>query len=292
MLKHLASCSRSPDVVRLQFQDKKPDSPEVSNNVAFMETSALSARAPPTLQLLSTSTRKATSSMITGFCDQVSTATQKDLDECFARAVFATGTPLSIVDNPFWISFLKKLRPAYTLPSRYVLSHTLLDREDKRISDLVLVTIAQAECLAIVSDGWTSINNTPIVNFMITTPEPVFLKSVTTGENRHTGQYIAQLLLEVIDEVGANKVLAVVTDNAANMKAAWTTITNTGGYEHIHCYGCVAHGLHLLATDICKLDSVDQLLTRVEHRQEQRASSSLRNISTFQMQPLSVSSRS
>ena len=301
MSKHLASCDHCPDEVRLQFQEKKvsnlPHNVAVMETSALSAAPTSSSSSLPglvcqpqhepsagtsaaacisvlgstsselverqtTVKLLSTCTRKASSSLITGFCDQVSTATQKELDESFARAVFATGTPLSIVESPFWKSFFTKLRPAYRLPTRYVLSHTLLDREDKRISNLVSVKIAQAECLAIVSDGWTSVNNTPIVNFVITTPEPVFLKSVTTGENSHTGQYIAQLLRETIDEVGANKVMAVVTDNAANMKSAWGIITDTDGYKHIHCYGCVAHGLQLLATDICSLDSVDKLLTR------------------------------
>ena len=169
------------------------------------------------------------------------------------------------MENPFWISFFAKLRPAYRVPSRYVLSHTLLDREDKRISGITSMKIAQAECVAIVSDGWTSVNSTPIVNFIVSTPEAVFFKSVTTGENRHTGEYIAQLLIEVIEEIGAGKVMAVVTDNAANMKTAWGIITDNGGFEHIHCYGCAAHGLHLLATDICSLDSVDKLLTRAKN---------------------------
>jgi len=222
------------------------------------------AESQTTVQVLRASTSKASSSTIAGFCDRVSPTTQKELDESLARAIYASGTPLTIVENPFWISFFSKLRPAYKVPSRYVMSHTLLDREDGRISEFVKMKIAQAECVAIISDGWTNVNNTPIVNFMISTPEPVFLKSVITGENRHTGEYIAQLLMEVIEDIGASKVMAVVTDNAANMKAAWDIITENDQYKHIHCYGCAAHGLHLLATDICSLDSVDKLLQRAK----------------------------
>src|SRR6218665_3067487 len=300
MVKHLATCDRCPDEVRLQFQDNKTLS--VRNDVRFGETATVTAPMPSVLGLVdqpqdkhessegtssqacvigscqlserqttvqvlrtSTSSSRATSSTIAGFCDRVSSATQKELDESLARAIFATGTALGIVENPFWISFFNKLRPAYKVPSRYVMSHSLLDREDGRISNLVSAKIAQAECVAIVSDGWTSVNNTPIVNFIISTPEPVFLRSVTTGENRHTGQYIAQLLETVIDEVGVRKVMAVVTDNAANMKAAWRIINDNDKYKHIHCYGCVAHGLHLLATDICSIDSVEKLLTRAKN---------------------------
>lgn len=59
---------------------------------------------------------------------------------------------------------------------------------------------------------------------------------------------------EVIQEVGASKIYALVTDNAANMKAAWQMIKHK--YVHITAYGCVAHGLNLLAKDIAKLPSV------------------------------------
>ena len=278
MFKHLATCDCCPDAVRLHFQEQKtlslpnsargtetaaagsdpvslatpvssilglvgqPNLPKhessagTSSQASVIDSCALS-ESQTTVQILRASTSKA-SSTIAGFCDRVSSATQKELDESLARAIYASGTPLTIVEHPFWISFFNKMRPAYKVPSRYVMSHTLLDREDGRISDFVSMKIAQAECVAIISDGWTNVNNTPIVNFIISTPEPVFLKIVTTGENRHTGEYIAQLLMEVIEEIGASKV--------------------------IHCYGCAAHGLHLLATDICSLDSVAKLLARAK----------------------------
>src|ERR1044072_3098037 len=59
--------------------------------------------------------------------------------------------------------------------------------------------------------------------------------------------------------------MAVVTDNASNMKAAWGIITGNEMYKHVHCYGYAAHGLHLLATDICSLDSVNKLLARAKN---------------------------
>lgn len=82
------------------------------------------------------------------------------------------------------------------------------------------------------------------------------------GENRHTGEYIAREISSVIDEVGGKKIMAVVSDNAANMRAAWTIIEQK--YEYIQCYGCVAHGLHLLANDISRVESVSKILQRAK----------------------------
>ena len=55
---------------------------------------------------------------------------------------------------------------------------------------------------------------------MVTTPKPIFWKAIETKEKRHTGTFIAQQFDIVINEIGANKVAAILTDNASNMKAA------------------------------------------------------------------------
>jgi len=171
---------------------------------------------------------------------------------------------LQITENPYWIDVFHKLRPAYQLPSRYALSSPLLDNEYKKVNDAVACKIADAECVAVVSDGWTDINGDSIINFIITTPLPVFLKSIETKENSHSGKYIADTLLDVIEDrrIGPKKVLAVVTDNASNMQCAWHEVSKK--HPHIYCYGCCAHGLNLLATDICRVGSVEKLLLRAK----------------------------
>ena len=52
-------------------------------------------------------------------------------DECLARAVFATGSPLMLTGNVYWKRFLNVLCPAYTPPTRHALSTHLLDTELK-----------------------------------------------------------------------------------------------------------------------------------------------------------------
>jgi hypothetical protein len=47
---------------------------------------------------------------------------------------------------------------------------------------------------------------------------------------------------------------AVVTDNAANMKAAWRIII--AAFFHIICYGCSAHGLNLLMKDLIGISEI------------------------------------
>jgi len=55
---------------------------------------------------------------------------------------------------------------------------------------------------------------------LVARTEAIFLKSIATGKDRHTGEYITDGLVEVISEIGAQNIVAVTTDNARNMKSS------------------------------------------------------------------------
>lgn len=52
------------------------------------------------------------------FADRIMPAEQDDIDTALARAIFASGAPLSMTEHVFWQAAFKKLRPAYSLPSQ------------------------------------------------------------------------------------------------------------------------------------------------------------------------------
>ena len=63
----------------------------------------------------------------------------------------------------------------------------------------------------------------------------------------HTGEYIAEKVLEVIEEVKqecGKMTVAVVTDNASNMKKAWKLLVRK--HPELTSYGCAAHSLSLV----------------------------------------------
>lgn len=90
--------------------------------------------------------------------------------------------------------------------------------------------------------------NESIVNFVVTTPESILYKTTDTKGRSHTGEYMAEIILEVIEEIGAEKVLVVVTDGASNMVKARRLVQSK--YAHIFVYSCEAHCLNLVARDI------------------------------------------
>jgi hypothetical protein len=143
-----------------------------------------------------------------------------EINNIVARAFYATGIPLATIENPFFIKALCKLNPEYQPPSRKVLSTTLLQKEYKQVSTSIKNQIKNADYVCLISDGWTNIHQESIVNFMVTTPQPIFWKALETNESSHTGNFIAEKFDDVIKEIGISKIAAVITDNASNMKKA------------------------------------------------------------------------
>lgn len=164
---------------------------------------------------------------------------------------------LSVLDNQNWHHVFNLLRPCYKIPSPFVLGERLLNTEYLRVQDKVKNKINSAVSLGVMSDSWSNVRNEGIVNFIVTTPEPVFLKAVAPGTQRETGEYISDELIKVIDTIRPEKTTAVITDNAKNIKKAWRLIKRK--YDHIFTIGCVAHGLNLLMKDIMKLESLKEL---------------------------------
>ncbi|XP_077485379.1 uncharacterized protein LOC144095562 [Amblyomma americanum] len=95
------------------------------------------------------------------------------------------------------------------------------------------------------------------MNFVVATPKPFFYSAVETGQNRHTAVYVAAEICKVIESLGSDKVVALVTDNASNMQAACSIVASK--YEHITCIGCAAHGLNVLLNDLMKLKTLEDV---------------------------------
>jgi hypothetical protein len=201
------------------------------------------------------------------FADTMSTSDQNELDVCFAKAVYATASPLSMAENQHWLEFFKKLRPSWTVPSRYEMSNRLLDDWVHKVEVANHKKIAGATTLAIMSDGWSCVSGDSHIQFLVSTPEPIFLKSVHPKAKSHTAEFIFDEVCKIMEGVEGEKsildrpptdVSAFCTDNASNMKSAWQLLK--AKYPWLFCYGCTAHSLNLLAGDFSKISTVKTTL--------------------------------
>lgn len=96
---------------------------------------------------------------------------------------------------------------------------------------------------------------------MTPTREEYLYKLVDLSENSHTANYVAQVVGEIIEKIGSNKISAIVSDNAANVRNARATLQEK--YPNIENVRCIAHAVNLIACDIVKESFGDRLLRKV-----------------------------
>ncbi|XP_042362854.1 uncharacterized protein LOC121958063 isoform X2 [Plectropomus leopardus] len=194
--------------------------------------------------------------------DSVDQRSQAVADECLARAVYATSSPLTLADNIYWKKFFSVLRPAYCPPTREALSSHLLDYEYDRVQSQVHETIGKAECVTIICSGWSNVKETGTIIYSVATPVPLFYKCTTIKQQTHTSTFIAEELKDVISKVGPQKVFAVVTDDAPEMMAAWAQVEKA--FPHISAIGCTSCGVQQLFNDTLATPSMKTVCRRAE----------------------------
>jgi hypothetical protein len=188
-----------------------------------------------------------------------------DRQLAIARAIIANGLAFRIVEDVYFRAMFDDVD---CIPSRFQVAGQLLDQVYDIERASVLKALASAKFLCIVTDGWSSRKNESVINYVLVCPtiRPLFWKSFATGDASHDGEYIANQIMAVIDEVdallGRKIVRAVVTDNAANMKNAWRKLE--GSNRGLICNGCATHVMNLLMKDVFKLEYFDWVLARAK----------------------------
>ncbi|KAM0876473.1 hypothetical protein ACQ4PT_036159 [Festuca glaucescens] len=140
----------------------------------------------------------------------------------------------------------------YVPPGYNALRTTLLDKEKKHTTRMLepIKTTWPLKGVTICTDGWSDPQRRPILNFMaVTEGGPMFLKSIATKGEIKSTEYIFEKLREIIDEVGVENVVQVITDNAANCRSAGLMVE--AKYNNIYWTPCIVHTLNLAVKDIC-----------------------------------------
>ena len=103
--------------------------------------------------------------------------------------------------------------------------------------------------VSIVSDGWTDPARHPLINFMVSsTNGAVFLKAVDALGEYKDAQYMGELFLKVIESVGVDCCVQIITDNALVCKAAGMIVE--AKYPQVFWTPCIVHSLNLALKSI------------------------------------------
>ena len=99
--------------------------------------------------------------------------------------------------------------------------------------------------VTIVSDGWTDTRLRPLINIIATSPKgAMFLKAEDCSGEVKDAQFIVDVIIKSIEQVGPNRVVQVIMDNAPICKA--TGLIIEGRYDHIFQTPNIVHNLNLI----------------------------------------------
>jgi hypothetical protein len=115
--------------------------------------------------------------------------------------------------------------------------------------------------VTIMCDAWTGPTDMSIINFLIfCNGRMLFHKSVNATGEMQNATYLCKIIREVVvDEVGHEYVVQLVTDNGANFKKACAMVVEE--FTRIVWQPCCAHTVNLMLKDISKFPEVVQTVT-------------------------------
>ena len=146
--------------------------------------------------------------------------------------------PVSIVEDLGFLKFLRALDPRYQPPSRKTLSHSIIPQKYEEMKRKLLGELEKLKYCALTTDIWTSRQTMGYITITCHYIDSSWsLHSVilitTNMQKDHTAESIADELKAATDEWGiTQKIVAVVTDNAANIVAA----VCLNGWKHVPCF--------------------------------------------------------
>ena len=163
---------------------------------------------------------------------------------------------MNLVEGEGFIQLLQEMDSQYTIPSSRSLTRDhlpqLMEQEKKKLQD----QLQESDWVGITTDLWSSRTNSAFMTITVHflskewTLETKVLACERFSE-RHTGENLKERLEATLDSYNVkNKVVAVTTDNAMNIKNA---VKGAGMVD----IGCMAHTLNLCAQEL--LDKDDSL---------------------------------
>ncbi|XP_020203627.1 uncharacterized protein LOC109789148 [Cajanus cajan] len=156
-------------------------------------------------------------------------------------------------------SFGPHLRP----PSYHDIRVPLLQKEMEHTEKLMK---SQKEHWAsfgcsIMSDAWTDKKQRCIINFLVNSSVgTMFIKSVDGSNFVKTGEKLFELLDSIVEDIGEEKVVQVITDNGSNYVLAGKMLE--AKRKKIFWTPCAAHCIDLMLEDIGKLPNIKKTIQR------------------------------
>ncbi|XP_057954145.1 uncharacterized protein LOC131148466 [Malania oleifera] len=170
-----------------------------------------------------------------------------DLNEFLPQPNLPDSSLLSLPNLPL-------VSPCFKSPSMHEMRTWILNDEVKDIDGMLKdhKKASKEYGCSIMVDGWTDGCSRVLLNLLVNSPAGTwFLKSIDAFDSIKNGDLMFKYMDEVVEEVGEENVVQVITDNAKNMINGGKKLMEKR--EKLYWTPCVAHCLNLMLEDIAKL---------------------------------------
>ncbi|CAN0919505.1 hypothetical protein LINGRAHAP2_LOCUS31490 [Linum grandiflorum] len=143
--------------------------------------------------------------------------------------------------------------PDFKPPSYHEVRETFLKEQMKEVESKLEMFKDEWKAVGctIMSDGWTDKKRRSLCNFLVNSPKgTVFLESEDTSEFSKNAQKVFEMLDNIVEMVGEENVIQIVTDNASAYKAAGDLLMEKR--KHLFWTPCAAHCIDLMLEDFDK----------------------------------------
>ncbi|XP_028120013.1 uncharacterized protein LOC114317473 [Camellia sinensis] len=200
---------------------------------------------------------------------KISTMNLQKLKERLGRAVskfvLYNRIPFNAVDSEYtqpMLDIAAEVGPGVKGPSAYEVSEVYLGMEHDEMTEWIgsFKGIWAERGVSIMCDGWSSLTRQHIINFLVYCNRgTIFHKSIDASNIvSRTVEYYFGLLDKVVDEIGEQYVVQVVTDNEPALKAAGKMLMRKR--KHLYWTACSAHCIDLMLKDIANKKSVAKVI--------------------------------
>lgn len=177
-------------------------------------------------------------------------ASGKQLQFLLILLITCQALPVRFLDNVYTKFVFEHLCPKFKLPSSTKWADSIIPAEAASIKLQMQDLFSKSFNLTLSFDGWSSRSQESVYTITVTTMNRIsylyWFHSATLES--HTGQYIADFLMQAMKEIGPERFAAVTSDNTGNTRVARRTICDE--YPHILNLPDPCHHLHNALADI------------------------------------------
>ena len=198
------------------------------------------------------------------------------------RFIVHMNLPFQLSKNWYFQDFLCDLHPLYTSPSRYVISHSIMDSKAARVCLEELDCVKKSKKLTYLIDGWEDLLKQSIYRSVAAEvgkyPTMLSLEDMTGNQAMAEGiMDAAEKAMQEMDLLDGKHFIAVTTDNPTVMQAFQRKFQSKYFWVLVHCYhfacfvhflryikpfACFLHQLNTLISDICAYPPIKKIITQ------------------------------